>query len=339
MTLINKNQQVTAVVFGATGAVGRHLIEILSQKQPNWEILAVTRSASSKAFSTLSNVKVVQGDPSKKEDVLQICKDADIVYSCLGFARYETKYWAKHWPIMIDNLLAGSSQREKDGAVQPQKFVMCDNIYAYGTGENVSVETRTPVASSPKSKPGVRALLWEKFEARMAKDPSSIVVVGGADFFGPHVTDKTFLGDTFTKAILSEKGTPIALGSASVIHDFCYVPDFANALYLAGISSMADGKFWICPHSIKGKSLNDIAADIARLNGSTVKKVQVYPGWSVRLLSPFVGFMREMIEMLPFWQNNYTVDDSAFCKTFDVVATPYEEALKVYIDYYKSQSS
>jgi hypothetical protein len=56
----------------------------------------------------------------------------------------------------------------------------------------------------------------------------------------------------------------------------------------------------------------------------------------VRLLSPFVPFMGETIEMLPFWKQDYSVDDTDFCKTFHVSATPYEEALKSYIAFYKS---
>jgi hypothetical protein len=152
------------------------------------------------------------------------------------------------------------------------------------------------------------------------------------------VTSTSFLGDTFTKAIVEGKPQPIAVGSASVVNDVCYVPDFSNALYVASISTAAYGKSWVCPHSIRGKSLQQVANDIARLSSSENSKVQVYPGWSIRLLSPFMGFMWEMVEMLPFWSKDYTVDDSAFCDTFQVTATPYEEALEAYIGFYKSKA-
>lgn len=318
------------IVFGSTGAVGTHLVTILSKKQPTWEIHAVTRSSSSNKFSELPNVKVIQGDPNKRDEVLKLSADKAIIYACIGFPKYERKYWAKHWPVIVDNLLAGSSQTKN------QKLVFCDNLYAYGPNQNISPSTHT-VPPSTKSKPAIRAMLREKLQARMEENPDSITVVGGADFFGPPITDTGFLGDTFTKPILSGNAKPIAIGSSDVIHDFCYVPDFSNALYVASISDEAYGRFWICPHSVQGKTMNEIATDIASFGDTQNSKVQVFPGWSLWLLSPFVPFMGEMIEMLPFWKNDYSVDDTDFCKTFHVSATPYEEALKSYIAFYESQ--
>ena len=324
------------IVFGSTGAIGQCLIEILSRDQPKWEIFAVTRSLPSdvKKFDAYPNVQVTQGDPNDKESTLQLSADKDIVYSCVGFPRYEAKYWAKHWPPLLENLLAASSQRPD------QKFVFCDNLYAYGATTNISPTSSPIIAKSWKSKPGVRAHLRGMLQKRMDEDPKSIVAVGGADFFGPHVTNLSFLGDTFTKAIVEGKPAPICIGSKTAIHDFCYTPDLARALYLASIHEEAMGRFWICPHAIHGKSFQDIANCVARLAGgadssnSKNSKVTCYPGWSVRLLSPFMGFMSEMVEMLPFWSKDYTVDDSDFIKTFGVTATPYEAALRTYIQMY-----
>ena len=324
------------IVFGSTGAVGSTLVSILSEKEPTWEIHAVTRRNPSEVekFKGLSNVKVVQGDPNDKESTMKLCADKSIVYACIGFPQYERKYWAKHWPIVVDNLLAASSQKKS------QKFVFCDNLYAYGHSHSspISVSTQT-VPPSDKSKPAIRAKLRQKFQARMDKHPESIAVVGGADFFGPGVTNASFLGDTFTKAIVEEKSKPLAIGSADVIHDFCYVPDFSNALYVASVNEKANGKFWICPHAIKNKTMREISVDIAQYGKTKKAKMLVFPGWAVRLLSPFDSFMGEIVEMLPFWKKDYIIDDSAFCKTFNVTPTPYEEALKTYIEFYKSSSS
>jgi nucleoside-diphosphate-sugar epimerase len=318
------------IVFGSSGGIGSKLVEILSKEQPSWEIVAVSRSSAEK-FAQYSNVKVVPGDATNKTEVMELTADKDIVYACIGFPKYEKKYWATTWPIVLDNLLEGTAQREG------QKFVFCDNLYAYGPTQNISPKTSRVPANS-KSKLGVRALLHEKFQKRMSDSPDSMMVVGSADFFGPGITDVTFLGDTFTKAILEGKKAPIAIGSSSKIHDFAYAPDFSNALYIASNNDKAYGKFWVCPTAIHDKSMDQIAADVARLAECDSKKAKVtaYPGWSIKLLSPFMSFMREMVEMLPFWTNDYSVDDSDFCSTFGVKPTPYEEALKEYIAFYKS---
>ena len=319
------------IIFGSTGPIGRTLIEILAKEEPSWEIFAVTRSTTTDKFDGLTNVQVVQGDPHNKEDTMRLSLDKDIVYCCVGFHKYTAKYWAKHWPIVMENLLAASSQN--DG----QKFIFCDNLYAYDSSSSISPKSRIIPASS-RSKPGVRAQIRQSLEQRMKDQPHSIAVVGGADFFGPYATN-TFLGETFTKAIVQGTAAPIALGSASVIHDFCYVPDFAKALYIVSTDPKAAGKFWICPHSIHNKTVQQIAADTARLADSKRGTATVYSTWSIRCLGLFMSFMYEFIEMLPFWTNDYIVDDSDFCDTFGVQATPYEDALKAYIAFYQSIGS
>lgn len=316
------------IVFGSTGPIGRTLIEILAKEEPSWEIFAATRSSTNK-FEGLKNVHVVQADPNNREETMKLSADKDLVYCCVGFARYKVKYWAKHWPVVVDNLLAATSQRPE------QKLIFCDNLYAYGASTNISPSSPI-VPPSYKSKPGVRVCIRQKLAERMKEKPASITVVGGADFFGPYVTNASFLGDTFTKSIVEGKPAPLCFGSSSVVHDFCYVPDFARALYTASIDEKADGKFWICPHAVHNKTVQQIATDVARLADSKNSRVTVFSGWSVRLLSVFMDFMGEMIEMLPFWTTAYTVDDSDFCKTFDVQATPYEDALQAYISFYHS---
>lgn len=316
------------IIFGSTGAIGRGLVDVLVKQQPTWEIFAATRGTKSDLFKSFPTVKIIQADPNDKDAVMDASADKDIIYSCIGFTRYEAKYWAKNWPLVVDNLIAASNQREG------QKLVFCDNLYAYGAQCNISPKSDT-VAPGTSSKPAVRALIRQKFQKQMNDAPNSIVVVGAADFFGPRVTNLSFLGDTFTKAILEGKPAPIAIGSATKIHDFCFTNDCSNALYVASVNDSANGKFWVCPHAIKNKTIQDVADDVARLSGSKNSKVSAYPGWSIRLLSPFISFMSEMVEMLPFWSQDYSVDDSDFCTTFGVQPTPYEQALQEYIEFYK----
>jgi hypothetical protein len=110
-----------------------------------------------------------------------------------------------------------------------------------------------------------------------------------------------------------------------------------HRLYIAGTDDRANGKFWICPHSVKGKTPQEVANDIANIASSSNKKPKmlVLPGWAVRTIGLFDSFMKEVVEMLPNWQLDYTVDDSDFCRVFEVEPTPYDVALKEYVDFYK----
>ena len=62
----------------------------------------------------------------------------------------------------------------------------------------------------------------------------------------------------------------------------------------------------------------------------------VIPGWVVHMATTLDSFFKEMIEMLKFWNQDYTVDDSDFCKVFDVKPTPYNQALQEYVQFYHS---
>mmetsp|Transcript_22406 Transcript_22406/g.33163 ORF Transcript_22406/g.33163 Transcript_22406/m.33163 type:complete len:331 (-) Transcript_22406:179-1171(-) len=319
------------VVFGSTGVIGSLLVQVIAEKQPTWKIEAVSRSPGSSRFASLSNVKMVQGDAEDRDRMIEICSGAHTVYVAIGFPKYETKYWAEHWPIVMGNIIGASSST---------RLVFCDNLYAYGPGTNVSTSS-TLVKPGLGSKPAIRALIREKLQERMDIKPKSIVVVGGADFFGPNVTTLGVLGDTFFGHIAKKK-SPYALGSADKVHDFCYVKDFASALYLASVRLDSYGRFWICPHTIKNKTMKDIAKDAAALIEGSKAKVTVLPTWVISCLGLIDhifadGFMHEMKEMMGWWVDDYTVDDSDFVKKFGVPATPYDEALADTVEFYQDR--
>ncbi|KAL7581698.1 hypothetical protein ACA910_022241 [Epithemia clementina (nom. ined.)] len=340
------------IIFGSTGAIGTELAEVLSTQYPEWQIQAVTRDTSKKsrlASMQLANVTIVQGDPFDATAVAELSRDCDIVFCCIGFQKYEFKYWSKHWPIVVNNLLNSINKANAESRPQgPQRLVFCDNIYAYGAGHDNPITTSTPMVepSLKKGKPNVRSWMRKQFEKHMKDHPGTLTVVGGADFFGPHVTNASFLGDTMTGKIVKGEAA-LAIGAIHPIHDFCYAPDFARALATVAVQDKAYDHFWICPHAIHNKSLQEIADDIADKvhteEGEDMKKrTKSYPislldKCLLYLISPFMSFAWEMIEMSEFWTKDYQIDDSEFCKTFGVKATDYDEALQALVDFYENQ--
>lgn len=320
----------TVVVFGASGAIGTNLIQIASQERPNWSIKAVSRSGSASKCRLgsldLPNVEMVKGSVENLDDCKSLTENSDIVVSAIGLARYEAKHWAEHWPIIVKNLFEVTSS--------DRPLIFCDNLYAYGPKVDIDTSTET-VPATLTSKPGVRATMRQTFAQRMLDAPQSLTVVGGADFFGPHVTDKSFLGDTFTGNMVGGK-KPLAIGTAQAVHDFCYAEDFARALFVTAIRpKKAAGKFWICPHSIHGMTMESIAQAVNGHLDTPVQGMQVLPTFMVHILGWFMTFMRELKEMLPFWTNDYTIrGDRDFTETFGVEATPMDKAIQATVDFY-----
>lgn len=324
---MNDTKQV--IIFGATGSIGTKLAEILSVEHPGWSILAATRDVSKESALTqmdLPNVELIQVDVFSKENVVDACKSCDIIFCCIGLHKYQRKYWAKYWPVVVDNLLAAAGSTHK--------LVICDNLYAYGPGMKISPDTKL-IPASLKSKPGIRAELRRMIQEHMDRYPGTVTVIGASDFFGPQVTDKFILGNSFIGKIIKNE-TPMAWGSCSALHDFCYAPDLARALATAAVQERAFDRFWVCPHSVHGKTMQAIANDVAgKCDRSAPIKVKVIGKLVCRMLSPFSRSAAEMVELMPFWTNNYTVDDSQFIKEFGLKATNYDEALQETVDFFE----
>jgi len=74
---------------------------------------------------------------------------------------------------------------------------------------------------------------------------------------------------------------------------------------------------------------------MAKLIGEKPPRVTVLNKFMVYLLSPFMPFMRETIEMLPNFVFDYVVDDTDFVRAFGIEATPYEQALKETVNFFR----
>jgi nucleoside-diphosphate-sugar epimerase len=329
----------TVTVFGATGAVGKSLICQLQEMHPEWRIRAICRSgkptssaAGASNADSASKVTWKDGDIMDLSSVQECVQDSRLVFSCLGFVQYERKYWASHWPRVVENLLQVCRQ--------DRSLIFCDNIYAYGTDHDTIRRSSSLVPPSFTSKPGIRTHLHTMFSRHMKDYPGTVTVLGSADFFGPGVGEKSVLGDNFTGKIVQGQ-KPLAIGSVSHVHDFAYVPDLARAMIVASTNPKAYDQFWIVPHSIHGKTLQEIANDVAQMASSQTNtkpvKISVYGSWSCRLLSLVVPVLGEMVEMMPFWTKDYRVDDLDFIETFAMSATPYDEALKELIQSYTQE--
>ena len=319
----------TVVVFGSTGAIGTSLIEIMSKNEPTWQIRAVSRSndSSKSRLATLGlpNVQLVQGDVEDLDSAKEVSRGTDLVFSCVGFARYEKKYWCEHWPIVMNNLLAITSTE--------RPLIFCDNLYAYGNpkDEIIHPETTSIIPESTDSKPGVRAWLRRRMQERMDESPGSVVAVGASDFFGPHVTDdRSVLGGMLIGNMVKGQG-PMCLVSSRIRHDFCYGPDLGNALYVVAKDenrTKSMGRFWICPTTLQNKTyeeMRDMVND--QLDTKVTKGFQVIPYWLVYGMGFVSSLMYEMTEMMHLWREDYRVDASDFERQFGVTATPADKAI------------
>jgi nucleoside-diphosphate-sugar epimerase len=123
------------------------------------------------------------------------------------------------------------------------------------------------------------------------------------------------------------KGKPAQwFSNADVIHSTGFVPDLARGTAMLGNSQNTFNQIWNLPvdkEALTGRQWVNLFA--AELKASD--KVQVIPGWGLRLLGVFVPILREMPEMLYQSDRDYYFDSGKFRARFNYTPTANKDAV------------
>jgi hypothetical protein len=202
------------------------------------------------------------------------------------------------------------------------RLVVLDNLYAYGPVEERMTEDTSLAATGRKGAVRVR---WAARLEHAREEQGLRYVVGKAgDFFGEGA-DQALVSPAAVRGMLAGK-RPIALGDVDAPHAFSYTLDVAAGLAALGeAADDVEGTVFHLPvHEVAPRKL------FARL-GSELG-VSVAPRrigrWVLRLMSPFVGLFRELLETLYQWEKPFLVDDSRFRARFPDVGTSLDQAVR-----------
>ncbi len=306
----------TIVIFGM-GAVGRSIMEQMTAAGR-----AVTLAQRTRPSDLPALARFVACDATDAEDVKRATAGADAVICAIGLT-YDSAGWARDWPRIMTNLLAGC---EAAGA----RFVMVDNLYMYGP------QTRPLTEDMPLTryghKPKVRADITRLWQEAHDQGRVRCVAVRASDFYGPGV-GQSILGDTGLGAMAKGKAAML-LGSADLPHDVAYVPDVARAtLTLLDAPEDAYGQAWHVPCA-PTRTLRQILQIGAEDLGAPLK-LTVMPPWVMELTSFFMPILREFKEMRFQTDRPYHVDSSRFAKRFWSDATPFEVGVPLTVNSFK----
>ena len=306
----------TIVIFGM-GAVGRSIMEQMTAAGR-----AVTLAQRTRPSDLPALARFVACDATDAEDVKRATAGADAVICAIGLT-YDSAGWARDWPRIMTNLLAGC---EAAGA----RFVMVDNLYMYGP------QTRPLTEDMPLTryghKPKVRADITRLWQEAHDQGRVRCVAVRASDFYGPGV-GQSILGDTGLGAMAKGKAAML-LGSADLPHDVAYVPDVARAtLTLLDAPEDAYGQAWHVPCA-PTRTLRQILQIGAEDLGAPLK-LTVMPPWVMGLMSLFMPILREFKEMRFQTDRPYHVDTSRFAKRFWSDATPFEVGVPMTVNSFK----
>lgn len=297
-------------ILGANGAIARELSKHLPQYTNR------VRQVSRNPKKINASDELVSADLLNYTQTEQAVAGSEVVYLLAGL-KYDVNVWQEQWPKIMRNTIDAC---KKNGS----KLVFFDNVYAYGQVSGPMTE-ETPF--NPNSKKGeVRAKIATTLLDEIQQGNLQGMIVRAADFYGPGAL-LSLTHSTVNERLKAGKGAQW-VGDPKKIHTFTYTPDAGRTVAIAGNTPAAYNQTWhalTSAEKITGEDYIRIAYDVL---GRPYKSPQVMSKFGVRLLGLFIPVLREFVEMMYQFENEYVFDSSKAEKAFSIKPTFYKEGIR-----------
>lgn len=238
-----------AVVTGAEGFIGSHLVEALVADGARVRALVLYNSFGSWGWlevlepDVLAQVEVVMGDVRDSRATLELIEGADVVYHLAALIAIPYSYRA---PQSYLETNAGGTMNVLE-AVRTHgtsRMIHTSTSEVYGTAVRVPIDEEHPLqAQSPYSATKIAAdKLVESYRASFGVP---VVTVRPFNTFGPRQSARAVIPTIITQ--LASGRSEVALGALEPTRDLLYVTDTARA-FISAATAPAE--------SVVGKTLN-----------------------------------------------------------------------------------
>ncbi len=291
-----------AVVLGAGGAIGSHVVEAMLAR--GYSVRAVTHTSVTAPEGVQPFVADIRDSRALKAAVL----GADVVVHAAqpGYTR-----WATEFP----SLTAGIAD-----AADGKRLVFVDNLYAYGPVEGPLHEDLPARATDTKGK--VRAAMAQDLLRRHADGRIEVVIGRASDYFGARGLNSA-AGETVIPAAIAGNRVRV-LGRADVPHSWSYLPDVARSL--AALVEAPTGRVFHLPITVTCTQ-RELADAFALAAGHESAQVSALPLTVHKMIAPFHPMLRELLGTRYQFAAPFLVDATRFRREVGSFAlTPIEVA-------------
>ncbi|HYN09749.1 MAG TPA: NAD-dependent epimerase/dehydratase family protein [Vicinamibacterales bacterium] len=292
-------------ILGANGVIGREM----SRHLPVYT--SRIRQVSRTPKQVHPTDELVSADLRDARATSDAVAGSSVVYLVAGL-KYDYRVWQREWPIVMRNTIDAC---KRHGSA----LVFFDNVYAYGRVDGVMTE-ETPY--NPSSRKGeVRARIATMLMDEVRSGALQGMIVRAADFYGPGAVLSLTHG-TVTERLKAGKA-PQWIGNPEAIHTFTYTPDAGRTVALLGNTPTAYGQVWhaLTSHEpITGEGYVRMACEIS----ARPYALQVVPRWMLSLLGLFVPVLRENMEMMYQFEQDYRLASTKIERAFGLTATSYQ---------------
>ncbi len=300
------------VILGA-GPVGRAVATALLARGLQPTVVTRSGTAVPRAISHRADL----GDPAQA--TLAVA-GAEVVFQC---AQPPYHRWPQEFPALQARAVDAAAAA---GAL----LVVAENLYGYGPVRGPLTED-LPLAATTR-KGATRAEMWHDLEAAHRAGRLRVLAARASDFFGPGV-DGSAAGDRFFGALTKGKRVEV-IGDPERRHTYTYVGDFGEAMVRLSEQPEAWGRAWHVPNAptVTTRAFAERAAAIA----GTDLRLRRIARWQLRLLGLAVAPIRETVELLYEFEEDFVVDHTAYAELLGDHATPLDDALTATIASYRT---
>lgn len=229
--IFNMSNRTVAMVTGANGFVGSHLVDLLIDK--NYTVRCITRKSSSLKWLEGKDVEIYDCGLSDKEGLRKAFNGAEYVYHVAGVVKSKTPEGYFKGNVDTTQTLLDVSLEFKSAI---KKFLIVSSQTAVGPSLNGKPVDESsvcnPITTYGKSK------LAEEQLAISYMDKLPITICRAPAIYGERDTEIFIFFQTFNKGLMTTIGFDEK--KLSLLH----VKDLVNGFYLAAIPEQANGQVY-----------------------------------------------------------------------------------------------
>lgn len=307
--------QRTALVVGAAGGFGSATAQALLRH--GWTVRALARRPAGpmpQDAPVPGAIQWIQGDALREQDVAHAAAGASLIVHAVN-----PPY--PRWPREALPMLRHSIEAARAAGA---RILFPGNVYNFGPDAGVRVAEDAP--QHPTTRKGALRVRMEQMLVEAAGDGVRSLVLRAGDFFGPQSPG------SWLPAVMVKPNRPVSRivypGRPEAGHAWAYLPDLAETA-----ARLADAEHELAPHDtfhFGGHWIDpgiEMAHAIQRVLGEQVP-VRPFSWTTVRLASPFVPFLRELLEMRYLWEVPLRLDNHKFVACMgSEPRTPLDQAL------------
>jgi nucleoside-diphosphate-sugar epimerase len=298
-------------ILGAGGAAGTELAKALTQYTDH--IRLVSRNPKKINVSD----ELFKADLTNPEDLSRAVEGSEIVYLMVGLP-YQLKVWQEKWPLVMKNTIDACKEHNA-------KLVFFDNIYMYD-GSNLNPITEDLPINPPSKKGEVRAKIAQMIWDAVEMGEIEALIARAADFYGPSIKDVSVITEVAFNP-LSEGKKANWLGNPDCKHSYTYTPDAGKATALLGNTPEAFGEVWHMPTACNPPTGKEWMEMIAK-ELDKEPKYRVVGKFMLRIMGLFIPAMRELVEMMYQYDQDYVFNSDKFEKRFNFKPTTYLDGIR-----------